>query len=267
MSSLDDQHVRMMQRLNLRAYRQFTPARATAAKETPKVNGVRLNNDGTVTVNGTRYTRDEFRGALEINMKEMRADPKSAFNDRRHPDHAQAVSEMQLGYKFLGGELTESDEKEIVTEWHEATQESEVSNTLQPHQEIAQIVGTLEGRTALQRARMGQPLDARQKAIVARHNELEAANNVQAYKERAVKGGTFKTARPHSIPAELYAIERIADAREKVHAIRQQKAAWRDDRKSPFNDASHPEHKNYVEAMTRLYQAETDLGKQPEDPE
>jgi hypothetical protein len=66
------------------------------------------------------------------------------------------------------------------------------------------------------------------------------------------------------VPAELHAIERIAVAREKIHAILQQKTAWRDDSNSPFNGASHPERKNYVEAMSRLYQAEADPGQQPE---
>ena len=201
--------------LNIRAYRQFFPDKAAAAKETPKVNGVSLNSNGTVTVNGTTYTRAEFRGALEINMREMRADPNRPINHRRHPDHAQAVSEMALGYKFMAGELTESDEKEIVTEWHEATQENEVTNALLLHQEIAQILGTPEGRIALQRSKAGQPLDARQDAIVARHNELENQNNVQARKEQASKGGWMSTRRPHMVPAELHAIERIADVRER----------------------------------------------------
>jgi hypothetical protein len=120
MSSLDDELAAMARRArgttearryapNARSYRQFFHDKA--AKETPKVNRVSLKSDGTVTVNGTRYTRDEFRGALELNMREMRSDPISAYNDRRRLDHAQAVSEMQLGYKFLGGELTESDER------------------------------------------------------------------------------------------------------------------------------------------------------------
>jgi hypothetical protein len=278
MSSLDDELAAMARAeraartaargygINIRAYRQFFPDKAAAAKETPKVNGVSLNSDGTVTVNGTRYTRDEFRGALELNIKAQREDPNSAYRNTRDPNHKQAVKEINLAYRWLGGELTESDEREIVTEWHEATQESsEVTDALLPHQEIAQIVGTPEGRVALQRARTGQPLDARQAAIVKRHDELEAANNTVARKEQASRGGWMKTTRPHSIPTELHAIERIADVRERTHAIRQQKAAWRDDPKSPFNDASHPEHKNYVEAMSRLYQAEADLGPQPED--
>jgi hypothetical protein len=244
----------------------LVPAKA-AAKETPKMgNGIKLNANGTLTLNGTTYTRDEFRGALEMNIKAQREDPKSPYRNARDPNHKQAVEEINLAYRWLGGELTETDEKQIVAEWHDATQESEVT-TLQPHQEIAAIVGSPEGKIALQRARTGQPLDARQAAIVKRHDELEAANNTVARREQASKGGWMKTARPHSIPAELHAIERIADPRERTHAIRQQKAAWRDNPTSPFNDASHPEHKNYVEAMSRLYQAEEELGRQPEDPQ
>jgi hypothetical protein len=69
------------------------------------------------------------------------------------------------------------------------------------------------------------------------------------------------------IPAELHAIERITDPRERVHAIRQQGAAWRDDKTSPYNVVSHLEHGTTVGAMSRLYQEEEALGRQPEDPE
>jgi hypothetical protein len=230
------------------------------------MNGVRLNSNGTLTINGQQtYTRAEFRVALEENMKAQRADPKSAYNDRRHPDHEAAVSQMQLGYKFLGGELTESDEREILTEWHAATQESnEVANP-QPFQQIAEMWRDPAVRAAKQRRDAGARMDDLEKEIMREYDRLEAANNTQARKEQASSGGWMKTTRPHMIPAELHAIERITDVRERVHAIRQQRAAWRDDKASPYNDVSHPEHKNYVGAMSRLYQAEADLGAQPED--
>jgi hypothetical protein len=254
--------------LNVRAYRQFFSDKA-AGKETRKVEtGIRLNSNGTVTLNGTTYTRDEFRGALEMNIKAQREDPKSAYRNARDPNHKQTVEEINLAYKFLNNELSPQDETEIVSEWHEATtQEGEVSNTLLPHQEIAQIVGTLEGRTALQRERMGQPLDPAQKKIVERHNELETANNVVARREQAVKGGTFKTARPHTLPRAFYDLERISDPREKAHAIREMRAQMRDNKESAFNLANHPEHRNAVEQMQRLYAAESELGPLPEDPE
>jgi hypothetical protein len=50
-----------------------------------------------------------------------------------------------------------------------------------------------------------------------------------------------------------------------VHAIRALKSQWRDDEKSPFNDVQHPEHRNYVGAMDRLYRAEAEIGPMPED--
>jgi hypothetical protein len=191
--------------VNVRAFRQFTLSRAASATETPRMgNGIKLNGNGTLTLNGTTYTRDQFRAALEENMKAQRADAKSAYNDRRHPGHAAAVSEMQLGYKFLGGELTEADEKQIVNDWSAATQENEVT-TLQPHQEIAQIVSSPEGKIALQRARTGQPLDATQKQIVQRHNELEALNNSTARREQASKGGTMSIRPPRSIGSDVQA--------------------------------------------------------------
>jgi hypothetical protein len=249
-----------------RSYRQFFPAKA--ATEAPKqMNGIKLNANGTVMIHGTTYSRDHFRAKLQEIVETMQSDPASAYRDRKNPNHQQTVEEISLAYKFLNNELSPQDETEIVSEWHAAEETTEVADTLLPHQEIAQILGTPEGRIALQRSRAGQPLDARQAAIVARHNELEAANNAQAYREQASESGTFKTTRPHMIPAELHAIERITDVRERVHAIRQQRAAWRDDKASPYNDVSHPEHKNYVGAMSRLYQEEEALERQPEDPE
>jgi hypothetical protein len=111
---------------------------------------------------------------------------------------------------------------------------------------------------------VGQPLDARQAALVARHNELEAANNAIARKEAASSGGTFKVTRPHMIPSDLYKIEGIRDARERAHASRELKAKWRDDPNSDYNNVKSPEHKNAISAMQRLYVAESEL-PQPED--
>lgn len=151
--------------LNIRAFRQFFPARAAATERPKQMNGVKMNPNGTITIQGQTLTRDQFRAALEENMKAQRADPKSAFNDRKHPAHEAAVSEMQLGYKFLGGELTEGDEKQILTQWADATtEENEVTDTLSPYREIAEIVKSPEGKVALQRAKVGLPLDPAQKA-------------------------------------------------------------------------------------------------------
>jgi hypothetical protein len=282
MSSLDDELMRMAQRerqqqrrqgyappgIRVSAFRQFTPAKEETRKVASTGRGITRNKNGTVSVHGTTYTRDEFRGALELNIKAQREDPKSAYRNARDPNHKQAVEEINLAYRWLGGELTEQDETEVLTQWHDAEQQetSAVANP-EPFQQIAEMWKDPEVRIAKQRRDAGAPLDDRQKEIMRQYDRLETANNTQARKEAAGSGGWMSTRRPHSIPAELHAIERIADPRERTHAIRQQKAAWRDNPTSPFNDASHPEHKNYVEAMNRLYIAEADLGKQPEDPD
>jgi hypothetical protein len=110
-------------------------------------------------------------------------------------------------------------------------------------------------------------LTSRQAAQFDEYKSLETANNEQAYRERAVKSGMYKGARPHMIPSKFYELERIADPRERTHAIRELRAQMRDDKASPYNNASHPEHRAAVEQMTRLYRAEEELGPQPEDGE
>lgn len=110
-------------------------------------------------------------------------------------------------------------------------------------------------------------LTPRQAAQFDEYKSLETANNEQAYRERAVKTGTHTGARPHMIPSKFYELERIADPRERTHAIRELRAQMRDDKASPYNNASHPEHRAAVEQMTRLYRAEEELGPQPEDGE
>jgi hypothetical protein len=255
MSSLDDQ-LALMARREMAAqrrtpnYRQFFPAKMEAPKS---VNGVRLNSNNTVTIHGTTYTRDQFRIKLRELVSGMQGDSKSAYRDRKHPNHQQAVEEVALAYKFLAGEISPQDEHAIVSEWNEATQESEVSE-LQPHQEIAQILSTPEGRTALQRARTGQPLDARQKEIVARHDALEAQNNAVARKEQAGVGGVMKISRPPTIPSELFALERITDPKERLMGIRELQAKWRDDKASAYSDVKNPNHKSAVDGMRRLYE-------------
>jgi hypothetical protein len=246
------------------APRAYAALRAT---ETPKMDGVKLNSNGSVTIHGTTYGRDQFRTKLEEIVKTMQGDPASAYRDRKNPNHLQTVEEISLAYKFLNNELSPQDETAIVSEWQAATQESEVSTTLLPHQELAQIVSSSAGKIALQRARTGQPLDAAQKKIVERRNELEASNNTIARKEQAGSGGWMSTRRPPSIPSELFDLERIQDPRERTFAIRELRSRWRDDKASPFNDVQHPEHRNHVQAMQRLYQEKESLGRQPEDPE
>jgi hypothetical protein len=134
--------------------------------------------------------------------------------------------------------------------------------------EMNRITADREGREALQRAATGQALDARQTAIVQRYRELEQANNEIARHEDKIKngaGGTMKISRPHYVAPELYALNKIQDPRERIHAIRALKSQWRDDPQSHYNNQKSPEHKNAIEWMSRLYQEEEALGKLPED--
>jgi hypothetical protein len=228
-----------------------------------------ISYDGkSITIAGERYTRTQFHARLREIVKTMQSDPKSAYRDSKHPDHQVVKEELTLAYRWLNGEIDQSAEKTLVGAWNETIQESEVAETeLQPWQELAQMVKDPASKAAIDRARAGGSLTPEQRALVARHDELLALNNTQARKEQASSGGWMKTSRPHSIPAELHALERIQDPRERTHAIRQLTAEWRDNTKSPYSDAKHPEHRNYVQAMTRLYEAERELGPQPEDPE
>lgn len=105
-----------------------------------------------------------------------------------------------------------------------------------------------------------------QAALVRRYNELETKNNEVARAEVArQQGGTFKISRPHRLMGDLWRIEKIGDVRERAHAIRELRAKWRDDPTSDYNNVNSPEHKNAVESMRRLYDAEAELPPQPED--
>lgn len=232
------------------SWRQFFPATNTAARETQKVaqNGIRMNSNGTVTINGTTYSRDEFRGALEINMRAMRADPNSAYNDLRHLDHKQAVAEMALGYKFMAGELTDSDEREIVTEWQAATQEtSEVSNP-QPYEQIAEMWKDPGVRAAKQRRDAGGRLDDRQKEIMRQYDQIEAANNAQAYRERA----STSTPKPLNryIGRDVMAFATNQNKVQRQQLAAEHRAKVLGDRNHPYWNASSTEHKAAVVGMT-----------------
>jgi hypothetical protein len=241
--------------LNVRAYRQFFPDKAAAAKETRKVEtGIRLNSNGTVTVHGTTYTRDEFRGALEANTKAQRDDPKSAYRNARDPNHNRAVEEINLAYKFLNNELSPQDEQQAVQEWQDATQESgEVANP-QPYQQIAEMWKDPAVRAAKQRRDGGAPLDDRQKEIMREYDRLETANNVQAYRERAVKSGT-KGPRPY-IPSDAMAW--ISNPHKEQR--RQLAAEWKAKTLAdPTSDYWHADrgarHKSAMLAMKAAYEA------------
>jgi hypothetical protein len=130
-----------------------------------------------------------------------------------------------------------------------------------------EIAKTTDGKIALQRWRNGQDLNPAQSRLIEQYRSYEKQHNDAADAARPKgAGGWMKTTRPHTVAPELYALETIQDPRERTHAIRSLKSQWRDDPKSAFNDTSHGDHKNAIEWMGRLYQAESELGPQPEDP-
>jgi hypothetical protein len=100
-------------------------------------------------------------------------------------------------------------------------------------------------------------LDPAQSRLVEQYRSYEKQHNDAAH--RPYSGGNFSTKRPFAIPNELFGLEKIADNRERLFAIRQLKSEWRDNPKSPFSDTAHPEHANAVSAMDRLYRAEAEL--------
>src|ERR1700758_2939136 len=113
-----------------------------------------------ITIHGVRYSRAEFRQKLEQIKAEMQRDPKSAYRDPKHPQHAEAVEEMALAYKWLGGEIDEGAEAGLIKAWSEATQESQMATATDAPEiaalrEMNQIASSREGREALQRAQMG----------------------------------------------------------------------------------------------------------------
>ena len=118
------------------------------------MDGVKLNANGSVTIHGTTYSRDQFRAKLQAIVETMQGDPASTYRDRKNPNHQHTIEEVSLAYKFLNNELSPQDETAIVSEWHAAEETTEVANM--PRQEIAQIVGSSEGRIAPQRARTGR---------------------------------------------------------------------------------------------------------------
>jgi hypothetical protein len=219
---------------------------------------------------GQRYDRDGFRELLQRQMQAARADPADPYNDSKHPQRAAAVADMRNAYRWLGGEVGEDEERDIAGAVNEALRgETEVTTEMRPElgpvHRMNQIASTTEGRVALQRDRLRQALTPSQAALVSEYRALEQAHNAAV--KPVYTGGTFKTGRPHTLPRELYGLEKIADPRERLHGIREMRAQMRDDKASAFNNANHPEHRNAIEQMRRLYDAEQEIGPLPEDPE
>jgi hypothetical protein len=122
---------------------------------------------------GQRYDREGFRTLLRQQMDAARNDPEHPFNDSKHPNHAAARADMRNAYRWLSGEISETEEYELAAPTNEAMRgESEMATSeqmkpeLQAVREMNKIASTSEGRIALQRATRGidaedAPSDAR----------------------------------------------------------------------------------------------------------
>jgi hypothetical protein len=243
---------------DVRAIRQQLYAGNKAAVEAPKMNGVKLTAGGsehtlTLDMLKTPEGRAAIREVLALRIADIRADRAHPYNDARHPDHAAAVRDVQDAYRFNNYEMPDTEITEMATKLT-GTSTTPPSAPAEPFREIAAIVGTPEGRVALQRRATGQPLDASQKAIVARHDELEAANNSIAYRERAVKSGTHGP-RPY-IPSDAMAW--ISNPHKEQR--RQLAAEWKAKTLAdPTNDYWHADrgarHRSAMLAMKAAYEA------------
>jgi hypothetical protein len=157
---------------------------------------------------GKRYDREGFRGLLRQQMEAARGDKSHPFNDRAHPNHKDAVRDMNSAYRWLAGEMDEAEEYEIGGAVNDAIRgESEMATSeqmkpeLQAVREMNKIASTSEGRTALQRARLGLPLTPEQKQLWEIYRELENGVNTLARHEQAPKGGKMPPPRPY-IPSD-----------------------------------------------------------------
>lgn len=113
--------------------------------------------------------------------------------------------------------------------------------------ELGELMTKPEMRIALQRSRTGQPLDGAQAALVARHDELLAANNAQARLERP----------PSSAPPpmgvylgkDVLEFSKNPSQTERRHLAAEHIAKVKADNAHPYWNAGSPEHKAAVLGM------------------
>ena len=165
-------------------------------------------------------------------------EPETLYSDPKHPDHAAAVRDVNDAYRFNAYEMPDQEITEMATKLTGASTPAAPAAPAEPFREIAQIVSTPEGRIALQRKTTGQPLDARQAAIVARHDELLAANNAQARKEQASAGGWMKVRPPRSVGSDVQAWLNNPHIEQRRQLAREFIAKVQND---PAHDYRHPE--------------------------
>jgi hypothetical protein len=118
-----------------------------------------------------------------------------------------------------------------------------------PYQQLAELMSKPEMRVALQRSRTGQPLDATQQKLVARHDELMLLNSQQARSERPYSGGKLGPTTKY-IPSAIRDLAKLPDV-ERANRSREMIAALRKDER--WARESHPEHAQALYEMELLY--------------
>jgi hypothetical protein len=204
----------------------------------------RLNS---VTFGGRTFTREQLREELPRLIDAARNDPKHPYRDTRHPDHAAAVSEVNLAYRWLHGEVSETDEAHIATELKEAF-EPDMNDTMTPAQELAELMKQPGTQTALQKSRTAShTLTPAEKRIVERHNELEAANNAIADSERRVFSS--KPSRGLYIPSDALPWATNKNRTLRVHGAAEHITKVGADRNHDYWNAASAGHKAAVLGM------------------
>lgn len=227
--------------------------------------GVKLEGDR-ITIHGTSYTRAEFRAKLQEIVEAMQSDPASAYRDRKNPDHQQTVEEVALAYKFLNNELSPQDETEIVQEWHAAEEVTEVANPFDELRELYHDQTYLRAKEILReiggRAKLNQPEFSRERAALAREDEINRAIKAAEPKRqdrdyagnpKSPGGRMPDTSRYISTTTrELSKLPPV----EQAHRSRELIANIRADKSHPYNLPNDPRHKQAVAEVQMLYQGQ-----------
>jgi hypothetical protein len=248
------------------AQQQQQAARSAKVRSTPvhafKPEPERSTLMKTITIGGQPYTweqlsRPEVRRALlpmvEAMIAQARADPAA---------YGYTAADVQAAVRYTTGEFDNASEdrmREIFpTQGEPEIMPPTLTKPFAPaapvdgrtaYQEVARIAGSPEGRIALQRRANGQPLDAAQTALIRRHDELEAANNAQALRERPPTGGKMGRTDRY-IPTAVRELAKLPPL-EQAHAAREMAAALRKDER--WTNPNHPEHAQSVHEMKLLY--------------
>src|ERR1700730_6455743 len=246
--------------------RQAAAARTTRIRSAPafKPEPERSTLMKPITIGGRAYSwqelsqpevRRQLLPMVEAMIAQAKADP-AAFG--------YTAADVQAAVRYTTGEFDNLSEDRM-REIFPAQEEAEVTTTLinpmtstppidgaTAFREVAKIVGSPEGRIALQRRANGQPLDAAQTALIQRHDAFLAANNAQALREHPPTGGMMGRADKY-IPTAVRELAKLPPL-EQAHAAREMAAALRKDER--WTNPNHPEHAQSVHEMKLLYDAQ-----------